>query len=85
MQKAPLVKHPVTKPNHDPPMSKSRFEPDPEWIIPERAYAPGYEPKPQEARPNSSEPVIPWDDLWRFATGALLICGGVVLVSVLTF
>lgn len=62
-------------------MSKSRFELDPEWIIPERAYAPGYEPKPVSQGPeNYVESTIIWDDLWSGATFLILAFGVTFLV-----
>lgn len=62
-------------------MSKSRFELDPEWIIPERAYAPGYEPKPVSPGPEHyAESTIYWDDLWRGATFLVLAFGVISLV-----
>ena len=65
-------------------MSKSRFEFDPEWIIPERAYAPGYEPKPVSQGPeNYVESTINWDDLWSGATFLILAFGVTFLVFII--
>ena len=62
-------------------MSKSRFELDPEWIISERAYGPGYEPKPASPEPQHyAESTIPWDDLWRGTTFLVLAFGVISLV-----
>ena len=62
-------------------MSKSRFELDPEWIISERAYGPGYEPKPVSPEPQHyAESTIPWDGLWRGTTFLVLAFGVISLV-----
>jgi len=59
-------------------MRKSIFELDPEWIISERAYGPGYEPKPVSPEPQHyAESTIPWDDLWR-ETNFLVLAFGVI-------
>ena len=62
-------------------MSKSRFELDPEWSIPERAYAPRYEPNPvSQGLERYAEPKAPWDDLWRGANFLVLVFGVISLV-----
>ena len=62
-------------------MRKRRFELDPEWIISERAYGLGYEPKPVSPEPQHyAESTIPWDDLWRGANFLVLVFGVIVLV-----
>ena len=62
-------------------MRKSRLELDPEWIIPESASAPGYEPNPaSHGLEHYAESTIHWDNLWRGATFLVLIFGVISLV-----
>lgn len=66
---------------HDALRSKRAIEPDPEWIVPDRVYAPGYESRPRvSAVSDPADRDMLWDDLWR--GGAILILIGIGVASI---
>lgn len=70
------------KPSDDAPMRNRALEPDPEWIVPDRVYAPGHEPRqtPPDARRPEDWNIL-GDDLWRGAAVLLLILLSVAAIA----
>lgn len=63
-------------------MRNPAFEPDPDWIVPDRVFAPGYEPQPSP--PAAIDPAdgnILGADLWRGVASLALVFVAVAAIA----